>query len=203
MSRRSPLSAQPSLFDLKSITAPGSAPEGLRYQDDLLNKDEEEALLHQLEVLPFKPFDFHGYLGRREVISFGWKYDYAKRQIDQVAPIPAFILPLRERAAAFAGEPTSALEQVLINKYEAGAPIGWHKDKAAFEKVIGVSLVSSTTMRFRLHKGDGWERALQVLEPRSAYLLDGAARSQWEHSISPHNELRYSVTFRTLRRPAP
>ena len=198
MSRSAPAVSQPGLFGLESARTPGSQPEGLNYRAELIDKNEEAELLETLANLPFKPFDFYGYLGLREVISFGWAYDYASRQIDRAEAIPDFILPLRARAAEFAGEPAESLEQILINKYEPGAPIGWHKDKAAFAKVVGVSLGSATTMRFRRSVGERWERAKQALEPRSAYLLDGPARSQWEHSIAPHVALRYSVTFRTL-----
>jgi len=36
-------------------------------------------------------------------------------------------------------------------------------------------------------------------EPRSAYLMRGPSRTEWEHSIPAVDELRYSITFRTLR----
>jgi alkylated DNA repair protein (DNA oxidative demethylase) len=39
-----------------------------------------------------------------------------------------------------------------------------------------------------------------TLEPRSGYVLAGEARRSWQHSIPPAKELRYSITFRTLRR---
>jgi hypothetical protein len=38
----------------------------------------------------------------------------------------------------------------------------------------------------------------QIL-PRSGYVLSGAARYAWQHSIPPTKALRYSITFRTLR----
>jgi hypothetical protein len=44
-------------------------------------------------------------------------------------------------------------------------------------------------------------RAVSI-SSRSAYLLGGIARSQWEHSIPPVDQLRYSVTFRTFRERA-
>jgi len=34
---------------------------------------------------------------------------------------------------------------------------------------------------------------------RSAYLLRGPVRRDWEHSIPPLDQLRYSVTFRSVR----
>jgi alkylated DNA repair dioxygenase AlkB len=62
--------------------------------------------------------------------------------------------------------------------------------------VIGVSLVSPCRMRFR--KGD--VTFTQILEPRSLYLLAKAARTVWQHHIPPTNNLRYSITMRTIRK---
>jgi alkylated DNA repair dioxygenase AlkB len=60
-------------------------------------------------------------------------------------------------------------------------------------------------MRFQRGKGDARQVAEVALEPRSAYLLSGAARYAWQRSIPSTKALRYSVTFRTLKvsqRPA-
>jgi alkylated DNA repair dioxygenase AlkB len=53
-------------------------------------------------------------------------------------------------------------------------------------------------MRFRRAEGTGWIRASQRLEPRSIYILEGEARTAWEHSVPPVDALRYSLTFRTV-----
>jgi alkylated DNA repair protein (DNA oxidative demethylase) len=67
-------------------------------------------------------------------------------------------------------------------------------------KIAGVSLLAPSRMRFqRTIKGER-EVAEQLLEPRSAYLLSGKARWSWQHSIPATKALRYSVTFRTLKR---
>ena len=113
--------------------------------------------------------------------------------------MPALLLPLRDRAAAFAGLAPAALQHVLVTEYGPGAAIGWHKDKSVFGEVIGISLVSACTFRLRRKAGATWERASLVAEPRSAYLLRGASRSEWEHSIPAVDSLRYSITFRNLR----
>jgi alkylated DNA repair dioxygenase AlkB len=63
---------------------------------------------------------------------------------------------------------------------------------------VGVSLVSPCVLRLRRRAGATWERASASLAPRSAYLLSGPAREVWEHSITPGERLRYSITFRTL-----
>ena len=177
-------------------------PEGLRYRPELLTPDEETTLVSMLEGLPFREFEFQGFLGKRRVVSFGWRYDFNGGGLQKTEAIPAFLLPLRERAAAFAEVPASRLAQVLLTEYRPGAAIGWHKDRSVFGDVVGVSLLSGANLRMRCRFGRGWRRALLKLDPRSAYLLRGPARTQWEHSIPSVERLRYSVTFRTLIRPA-
>jgi alkylated DNA repair protein (DNA oxidative demethylase) len=150
--------------------------------------------------LPFEAFDFHGFKGHRRVIYFGARYDFSRGRLDEAGPLPAWLEPLRDRAAAFAGLPEPALAQCLINEYRPGAGIGWHRDRPQFGRVVGVSLASAATMRFRRERpGGGWDRANLPLPPRSAYLLAGPAREDWQHSIAPGDQLRWSVTFRTLR----
>ena len=68
-----------------------------------------------------------------------------------------------------------------------------------FGDVVGVSLLSPCVFRLRRKAGAAWERDSLALEPRSAYLLRGASRTGWEHSIPAVGRLRYSVTFRNLR----
>ncbi len=186
--------AQPDLF-----RASAALPEGFAYRPDFLAPAEERELVERFAGLPFKEFDFHGYLGKRRVLSFGWKYDFSARELRKADNMPAYLLPLRERAAAFAGIAPPDLQQVLLTEYAAGAGIGWHRDKAVFGEVVGISLVSPCTFRLRRKHGDSWERASLVAEPRSSYLLKGPARTEWEHSIPAVDNLRYSITFRNFR----
>jgi alkylated DNA repair dioxygenase AlkB len=180
------------------FTAPNKEPGGLRYQEDVVSLEEERALIEHLEALPFKPFEFHGFLGKRRVVSFGWRYDFAGRTLRNSDPLPSFLLPLRDSAADIACVSADSFQQVLINEYEAGAGIGWHRDKPMFEQVVGFSFGASCTMRFRIKRDLDWKRASLNVQPRSAYLLNGPARRDWEHSIPPANKLRYSVTFRNF-----
>lgn len=174
-------------------------PEGFVYREEVLSAEEERRFIEHLAVLPFAPFEFHGFLGRRRIVSFGWRYDYAGRQIRPSAELPEFLLPLRERAAEVAGHAPESLQQVLVTEYAPGAPIGWHRDKPMFQEVVAISFLAPCILRFRRRLRDGWERRSLDAMPRSAYVLRGAARTEWEHSIPPLNALRYSVTFRTLR----
>ena len=172
------LSLQPNLFE-----APPPAPEGFRYQPDLLSEAEAQDLAAHLTGLDFRPFEFRGYLGKRRVVYFGWRYDFNHARLDRAKPIPAFLDELRGRAAAFAGLDPDCLEHVLINEYAPGAGIGWHKDRPQFEDVIGISLGSPGLLRFRRKCGGTWERISVPVAPRSAYLLRGPSRTEWEHSL--------------------
>lgn len=185
---------QPSLFHDEP-----ALPKGFRYQPDFLSTDEEHDLVRQFESLPFEAFQFHGFTGNRRVVSFGWRYDFNERELRKADDMPTFLWPLRERAAAFAGMGPAAFQHVLVTEYAAGAGIGWHRDKAVFDEVVGISFLAPCDFRFRRKKGSGWERATVVAEPRSAYLLSGPARTEWEHSIPSVDRLRYSVTFRNFR----
>ncbi len=64
--------------------------------------------------------------------------------------------------------------------------------------MVGISLNSPATLRFRQRDGSSFRRFSLPVEPRSAYLLSGEARHEWEHSIAPGDDLRFSITFRTL-----
>lgn len=185
---------QPTLFD-----APPDLPPGMAYRPAFVSLDEERGLLGWLGTLPFKPFLFQGFEGRRQVFSFGWQYDFSRSHLLKADDVPAELLPLRARAAELAGHRPEDLQQVLINKYEPGAPIGWHKDRPVFAEVVGVSLGASCTFRLRKRTADGFERKSLILEPRSAYLLSGPSRTEWEHSIPPAEALRYSITFRNFK----
>ena len=193
-----PKSIQPGLFD-----AAPAMPEGFRYRPDLISPEQEAALAAWLGTLDFAPYEFQGYLAHRRVVSFGLRYDDRTRQVGPSAPIPAELLGLREKVAAFVGVAPGELQHVLINEYRAGVQIGWHRDRPQFQDVAGVSLLSPCLFRLRRRTATGFERAALTLAPRSAYVMQGPARNLWEHSIPPAEQLRYSVTFRTLRSPVP
>jgi alkylated DNA repair protein (DNA oxidative demethylase) len=162
-------------------------------------------LARRMAELPFKAFEFQGYLGNRRTVSFGLHYEFNGSGLREAEPMPEWLLPLRGRAAGWAGLPGEALEHVLLTEYAPGAGIGWHRDRPVFEDVVGLSLLAPARLRFRRKAGEKWERKALLAEPRSAYLLRGPAREEWQHSIAAMDALRYSITFRSLRpavRPA-
>ena len=174
-------------------------PVGFKYAPDVLCADQELALVDAFQDLPFKEFEFQGFLGKRRVVSFGWKYDFNTRELRRGEELPDFLHEVRAKAARFAGLPATDLQQVLLTEYRPGAAIGWHKDKAVFGEVIGISLLSPCGFRFRRKIEGSWQRASLTVAPRSAYLLQGPSRSEWEHSIPGVESLRYSITFRNFK----
>jgi alkylated DNA repair dioxygenase AlkB len=176
-----------------------SLPEGLEYRAELASPDEEAELLKYFRELDFREYEFHGYFGKRRVVSFGLHYDTDESAVGDTNDIPGFLLPLRQKAADFARLAPSELQIALVTEYTPGAGIGWHRDRPAYRDVIGVSFGSSCRFRLRRKRGSSWERASLIVEPRSVYLLRGPARTEWQHSIPPAERLRYSVTFRSMR----
>src|SRR2546423_11739689 len=131
-------------------------PAGIRYAPDLISVEEEQSLLQELPALSFREFEFHGFLGKRRVISFGWHYDFNGGGLKKAGDVPGFLLPVRDRAARFADLPSSALEHALLIEYGPGAAIGWPKDPPALDVVIGISLLSSCTFPLRRKAGAKW-----------------------------------------------
>jgi alkylated DNA repair dioxygenase AlkB len=172
--------------------------DGLRYRGDLLAQEEHDELVAQLSSLDLPPFQFHGWEAKRRTQSFGWRYDFNDASFVRADPLPDWLAPVRAKAAAFAGLPSAAFVHALVARYDPGAGIGWHRDRPVFEQVVGISLGSPATLRFRQRLATGFRRTSLELQPRSAYLLSGPVRHDWEHSIAPGEQQRFSITFRTL-----
>jgi alkylated DNA repair dioxygenase AlkB len=176
-----------------------SGPSGLVYAPGFVEAEEEADLAARIERLRFKPFEFHGFTGNRRTVSFGLHYAFDGSGLREAEPIPGWLHPLRSRAAALAGREPEHFVHALVIEYAPGAGIGWHRDRPVFGDVAGISLLAPAPLRFRRKAGAKWERFTLTAEPRSAYLLRGEARHEWEHSIPTLETLRYSVTLRTLK----
>ena len=188
-----------SLFD-------ADLPPGFLYRDDFITPDEEAALAEEIAHVDFSTFTMRGVVARRRVAFFGRSYDAAS---SPVLPLPAFLLPLRERLAGWAKVDPGSFAMALINEYQPGAPVGWHRDAPQYGIVAGVSILSACRMKFRRYAAPRAHAAMNgprtatheiVLEPRSAYLMTGEARDGYEHHVPPVPALRYSITFRTIRK---
>jgi alkylated DNA repair dioxygenase AlkB len=170
----------------------------LKTGEAIVGHEEEAELIARIDAEALAPFRFQGWPGKRLTHSFGWSYDFEDGRFAPAEPIPPWLLPLRDRAARFAGLASDALVQALLIRYDPGAGIGWHKDRPVFEHVVGVSLGSYAAMRFRQRLEGGFRRITLPLQPRSVYHLSGEVRHAWEHSIAPLDVPRWSVTFRSL-----
>jgi alkylated DNA repair dioxygenase AlkB len=177
-------------------------PEGLRYDEGFLSVEEEASLLAHIHGLPLYEAQYKEYTARRRVASFGGRYDYSSNELLPAGAIPEWLMPLRARAAGWAGLRADDINHALVSEYAPGTPLGWHRDVPDFEAIVGVSLGGFCRMRFRRYPPQKPARAEFHIDlaPRSIYTMQGMARWGWQHSVSPTKELRYSITFRTLRR---
>lgn len=184
------------------FSAANALPNGLHYRAEFLSREGERELLDHFATLTFKEARYKDYIAKRRVVNYGAGYDFATNEVTAAPAIPAFLTPLRDDLAAWIGVASSAFVQALIAQYQPGTPLGWHRDVPEYELIVGVSLGSAARMRFRPYPPRANKRegvfALE-LEPRSAYVLAGAARWEWQHSVPPTPGLRYSITFRTKR----
>ena len=194
--------AQPSLF------AYLATPPDFEYRADFVSAAEEAVLLGEIEALEFSKVQMRGAVAKRRTAHFGWTYGYDARTTEPGAPIPNFLLPLRARAAGWIRAEPDDLAEALVTEYPEGAPIGWHRDAPMFGVIVGISLAAPCRMKFRRYaspgtipdRGGAPRRTTHEIElaPRSAYVLKGVVRRDFEHSIPPVKAKRYSITFRTL-----
>jgi alkylated DNA repair dioxygenase AlkB len=179
-------------------------PDDFQYRNEFITESEEASLAGEIVGVEFSNFEMRGVVARRRVAFFGQTYESGT-----AAPrLPEFLEPLRARVAAWAGVDAPAFSMALINEYQPGAPIGWHRDAPQYGMVAGISLLSACRMKFRPYVRPGTQRTAGVkrvathaidLERRSAYLMDGESRNAYEHHIPAVTGLRYSITFRTAR----
>ena len=180
-------------------------PPGFHHRDDFLTTDEEADLIAHIEGIEFATFEMRGVVAKRRVAFYGASYD---RGDGPSPPIPEFLFPVRDRLAAWARVDPRNFAMALVNEYRPGTPIGWHRDAPQYDIIAGVSLVSPCRMRLRPYVSPSAAAARRIrrattheieLLPRSAYVIEGEARSAYEHSIPAVTALRYSITLRTLR----
>lgn len=172
------------------------------YVSEFVSADEEGALLAHLRALPLQEARYKDYTAKRRTVSYGFDYDFSRNRLDPGPALPEFLSPLRARAAAWLAVKVEDVKHALVTEYRPGTALGWHRDAPDFELVCGISLAGSCRMTFRPFppKPDKKNVLSLDLAPRSAYVLRGDARWRWQHSIPPAKALRYSITFRTMRK---
>jgi alkylated DNA repair dioxygenase AlkB len=131
-----------------------------------ITAEEERSLIGRFASLPLSPFQFGAFEGKRRVASFGFRYDYTNQRLHEAAPFPEYITPYAARVESLAGLAPGAVRHILFTEYAKSAGIGWHRDKAAFDTVLGLSLGSACPFRFRRRQGAGWTRYTLQAAPR-------------------------------------
>ncbi len=190
----------PTLFD-----ASAQVPDGFLYRKNFISEAEEQELIEEIQKVQLEPFKYYQFTGKRRTASFGWQYEFGASEITAAPEMPPFLLPLRVRAGKVFNIDPNSLVQTSIIEYSTGSPIGWHRDIPQFGVVVGISLGAACRMKFRKYsrvrskKIDRNEVLSIELQPCSIYLMSGAARESWQHSIPPVKQLRYAIMMRTLR----
>lgn len=177
-------------------------PQGFSYFPDVISGEEEQFLTAVIQQLELHAFTFQGYSAKRKTANFGYDYSFEKRNLSRGKDIPAAFNPLIKKIAALAAVPQAAFTELLVTEYPPGSVINWHRDAPPFDLIAGVSLLADCTFRLRPHEKEKQHRRAIISFPvkrRSLYIIQGPARTDWQHSISPVQSLRYSITLRTVK----
>ena len=177
-------------------------PEGFFYLEEFISEVEEKKLYDEIVKMDLHPLLFHGYEARRKVASFGYDWNFQKRVLTRGKEIPGAFRFLIEKVAEKISISPDGFGELLITEYPVGSVINWHRDAPPFDIIAGTSLLAGCTFRFRPYgklRRNRKEIISLRLNPRSLYWMKGLARSDWEHSIPAVNQLRYSITLRTLK----
>lgn len=171
---------------------------GLATVSDVITPAQERALIGEIESAGLAPFRFQRWTGNRQTRNFGWAYDFEEGKLRPADPFPPWLQAIRRMVAAATGLDPEALVHGLLTRYGSGAGIGWHRDRPIYEHVVGLSLGAPAMLRLRRRRAEGWSRASIALAPRALYRLSGEVRHEWEHSIAPMQDVRWSITLRTF-----
>lgn len=180
-------------------------PEGFSYTPDFLNEAEETQLHQEILKTELGTFNFRGFEAKRKVASFGFDYHFEEMTLSKGKEIPQAFDPLIEKVASFLSIQKKNFAELLITEYPVGAVINWHRDAFPFDVIAGISLCADCTFRLRPHEKTKQKRGSTIsfsVQKRSLYVMRGPARTEWQHSIAPVQQVRYSITLRTLRKGA-
>lgn len=185
------------LFSLEPVY-----PDGFLYVPDFISEVEEQELYEEAVKQERHVFTFQGYEAKRKVASFGYDWSFEHQQLVKGKEIPVAFHPLMEKVASKLQIEKERFAELLITEYPAGAVINWHRDAPPFDLIAGISLLTDCTFRFRPYEKAKQQRNTIRSFPvkrRSLYVMQGAARSEWQHSIAAVKKERYSITLRTLK----
>jgi alkylated DNA repair dioxygenase AlkB len=177
-------------------------PPGFLYERNFITREEEQDLLQNIRAqVSVRNSQYHEYTARRKSAHFGLKWNYDSEVLDDAEPAPQFLQEVAAKVARRFGLPLEHFPHVLVIEYPPGAPMGWHRDAPPFAVIYGISLGSAC--QFGLRPNTEALRTKENMlkfdvEPRSLYMMSGESRSQWQHSVWPVKETRYSITLRTM-----
>ena len=177
-------------------------PPGFNYYPEFLSATEEAELCNTISKIELHNMDYHGYKANRKIASFGYDYNFANNELSKGAAIPAAFDWIIEKTANHIGVERNRFAELLVTEYPPGAVINWHRDVPQFGLIAGISL--STDCTFKLRPSDKEKQTrLSVIsfavQRRSLYTMQDEARWNWQHSIAPVKQTRYSITFRTFK----
>jgi alkylated DNA repair dioxygenase AlkB len=178
-------------------------PMGFEYFPDFISEEEELLLLQKVKETEVHPFIFQGYTANRKVASFGYDYSFTNRKLSEGKRIPGEFDFLLRKVAEKTGVNATDFAELLVTEYPPGSVINWHRDAPPFDIIAGISLLSDCIFRLRPQEKTKQTRSNIIslpLERRSLYIIQGPSRSEWQHSIAPVKETRYSITLRTLKK---
>ncbi len=177
-------------------------PEGFAYTPDFITQKEEADLYREVVKTSLHTFVFQGYEAKRKVASFGYDWSFEKQSLSRGKDIPEAFQPLIAKVAHYLSLGKTAFAELLVTEYPVGAVINWHRDAPPFDLIAGISLLSDCTFRLRPYNKAQQNRAALLSFPvrrRSLYVMQGPARTDWQHSIAAVKQTRFSITLRTLK----
>lgn len=177
-------------------------PEGFKYFPDFINEKEEQELIKEITNIELHTFIFQGFEAKRKVASFGYDYNFETRGLHKGKPIPSGFGGIIEKVSKILEIEQNEIAELLLTEYPIGSVINWHRDAPPFDIIAGISLKSDCNFRFRPHDKTKQGRSSIFSLPvkrRSLYIIQGTARTDWQHSIAAVKDVRYSLTLRTLK----
>jgi alkylated DNA repair dioxygenase AlkB len=186
------------LFDIAPVLPPG-----FNYYPNFITEAEEAQLMKLVAQFELQQMKFHEYEAKRKVINFGQGWSFTEQKLKQGNAIPAEFAFIVDRIAKQLSIPNELIVQFLITEYPVGSVINWHRDAPPFDIIAGLSLLADCSFKLRPHDKEKQTRSATISLPvqrRSLYSMQGPAKSEWQHCTAPLNKIRYSLTFRTLKK---
>jgi alkylated DNA repair dioxygenase AlkB len=177
-------------------------PPGFSYKDNFITPQEEQLLLDEILRTELHEFVFRGFTANRKVASFGYDYSFESGSLIKGKEIPAGFNFLVDKVSKHINISSPEIAELLVIEYPENCVMNWHRDAPPFGLIAGISLLSDCNFRLRPQEKAKQTRSAIIQVPvkkRSLYIMDGESRSDWQHSVSPVKQKRYSITLRTLR----